>query len=52
MPRNLCLAALALAALAATPCMAQHDHRSMVPNGCQPLGTHKVGDTGCYIVAQ
>ncbi|NKJ20492.1 hypothetical protein [Dyella sp. SG609] len=52
MPRNLRLAALALAALAATPCVAQHDHRSMVPNGCQPLGTHKVGDTGCYIVAQ
>ncbi|MEV8519193.1 hypothetical protein ABZR86_05250 [Dyella marensis] len=52
MLRNLQLAALALAVLFATPGMAQHDHRSSVPNGCQPLGTHKVGDIGCYIVAQ
>lgn len=29
-----------------------HDHRAMVPNGCQPLGTHAIGDIGCYIVAQ
>lgn len=29
-----------------------HDHRAKVPNGCQPLGTHAIGDVGCYIVAQ
>lgn len=29
-----------------------HDHRSQVPNGCQPLDAHAVGDVGCYIVAQ
>lgn len=52
MPRNLRLAALALTAILATPAPAQHDHRSSVPNGCQPLGAHKVGDIGCYIVAQ
>ena len=61
---NLSLAILALANLAAVPCMAQqadgvaagnaprHDHRTMVPNGCQPLGAHRVGDIGCYIVVQ
>jgi len=32
--------------------MAQHDHRSTVPGGCQPQGTHQAGEIGCYIVAQ
>jgi len=57
---NISFAVLALANLVGVPCMAQqaagdatqHDHRTMMPNGCKPLGTHRVGDIGCYIVAQ
>ena len=52
MPRELRLAALALLGLSAMPSIAQHEHRSIVPGGCQPPGTHKAGDIGCYIVAQ
>lgn len=61
MQRNLWLAAFALANLASPPCPAQHaapaqasphDHRAMVPNGCQPLGTHRADELGCYILVQ
>lgn len=64
MRRHLWLTAFVLMHALPAACLAQHaaaaamgettahDHRSTVPNGCQPLGAHAVGNVGCYIVAQ